>query len=257
MNAPFIRDDIAPDVPVVVMERLRALRQDAADCAALADAGRGSDAPGDLAERRARANAASQVLMRCQQHVERYSGALQEAAPVKVDLAPGETAIAALAACRQAIEVAKAALKAVRTAPVSGTETKARIRETVAAAAERGRPMIETKNGSLVIAWPRSGVAAPRLADDYAPTFGPIDIVAMLGWLDPERLIEKLEAEVDARFGQEGLTDAERQERQTALEADLLNLERKEETLIGMCRLAGSIVSRRSSADPRAVLNVL
>ena len=103
MNAPFIRDDIEADVPDSVMERLRALRQDAADAAALADAGRGSDAPADLAERRARANAASQILMRCQQYVERHAGALEAAPPVTVTLGSGETPTGALAAVRQAI----------------------------------------------------------------------------------------------------------------------------------------------------------
>ena len=145
----------------------------------------------------------------------------------------------------------------MRIAPVSGNETKARIRETIAAAAERAKPMIEAKDGSITIAWPRADVTNPRLADDFAPTFGPVDIVGLLAWLDPERLMERLEQEVDARFPGDGLSDSERSEKLAELEAELLAAERREEAIIGMAREGGANVSRRAHADPRAVLNVV
>ncbi len=255
MNAiPFIQDDIA--LPDAVLERLRNLRQDAADAAALADAGRGSDSPADLAERRARANAASQILMRCQQHLERHAGALQEAAPIKVALEPGQSTTAAVDACRQAIEAAKADIKSTRTAPPSADELKARAREMVAKAVKGFRPFIDTVDGLRVL-WPRTGVVNPRTADDYTETAAGIDVMSLLGWLDSEHLTERLEAEIDARFPGDGLTDSERATRQADLEAKLLETERREEELVRMARQSGSHVARRAHADPRAILGVV
>ena len=67
--------------------------------------------------------------------------------------------------------------------------------------------------------WPRAGATGRRTADDFTTTAGAVDIMALLGWLDRAALTECLETEIDTTFGEAGITDAERHQRQMDLEA--------------------------------------
>jgi hypothetical protein len=81
------------------------------------------------------------------------------------------------------------------------------------------------------------------------PGATPQDVMALLAWYDPDAMLERLMGEIgDA----EGVSAAERERREPALEARILAAERVEEGLIEQ-----SDIARRPDASPLAILGVV
>ena len=83
------------------------------------------------------------------------------------------------------------------------------------------------------------------------------DLLATFAWLDPTKLLKRLNAEVDELSDDEhALTDAQRAEQLAEIESDRLATEREEEHLIELAEGQGLNIARRTEADPRAVLGL-
>lgn len=78
----------------------------------------------------------------------------------------------------------------------------------------------------------------------------------LAAWLDPEALIRRLHAQIDATAAPDGVTAAERVARREAVERELLEAERTEEAIVERAIASGMTIERRTRADPRALLCV-
>jgi hypothetical protein len=79
------------------------------------------------------------------------------------------------------------------------------------------------------------------------------DILGLFCWLHGDAMIRKLESDIDELADDEGaLSDDEKREREAAILADILEIEREECALIE----AGAPYALRPDCDPRAVLNL-
>jgi hypothetical protein len=82
-------------------------------------------------------------------------------------------------------------------------------------------------------------------------------LVAFMAWLDPEKMIARLDKEIDERFTDKGaVSTAHRRRLEIETPDTVLRLERMEEGLVEHLLAAGETVERRADADPRAVLGV-
>ncbi len=80
---------------------------------------------------------------------------------------------------------------------------------------------------------------------------------ALFVWLNRDVLIAKLCAEVDAVADPaSALTAEQRRKENIRLDAEILRIEREEETLIVAAANEGTFITRRADADPRAVLEL-
>jgi hypothetical protein len=107
-----------------------------------------------------------------------------------------------------------------------------------------GRPIEDFYIGSFMAA-----------ADYRRPdTFRQVDVLALAA--SAELLGEKLKARLRRQYDKtpDGLTDADRKAKLSALDRELLDLELVEESLIRSAETAGFDVLRRHDADPAAVL---
>jgi hypothetical protein len=136
----------------------------------------------------------------------------------------GETPLAAIQRVRQEIDARRSELARIRSAPRPRTDIVAELRERVHALAARGRPRLD------------------------APPADRPDAVSLACWLDPERVIARLESELPGDAG-----DAVTAARSSSdVAAELLELERQEESLVEQAQH----VDRRWRASPLAVLGL-
>jgi hypothetical protein len=182
-------------------------------------------------------------------------------------LAKGQTPVRAVEALREQLGQLRADLRDVQAAPVPSGTVKQRVRDQVTALAERGCPNVgHAVEIGAAVAFPAPVVRADlfgHAAAEGAPRLvgfaqaAHVDPVALVAWLFPDRLAERLEAEVDALADDSAaLTDEERAAREAELRAQLLELERAEEVLVELAERDGTQVARRPDADPRAVLHL-
>lgn len=80
------------------------------------------------------------------------------------------------------------------------------------------------------------------------------DIGPMLAWMAGDALIERMHASIDAMDYRPGPPLAERPARLAKLQAELRELEMKEEALIVAAEEAGMLIARRPDASPEVVL---
>ncbi len=78
----------------------------------------------------------------------------------------------------------------------------------------------------------------------------------LLAWLDPERMVERLDAMIDALPDGEAMTTEDQQKALAELNAEIEALGRQEEALIEGAFAGGVDILRRSGADPACVLGV-
>lgn len=104
--------------------------------------------------------------------------------------------------------------------------------------------------------WPVALTAAHRRASpNFSDQGGRRVRLAVLCWLQRDRLVERLETEVnDLADDSQALDDAERGFREADLTARILQTERVEESFIEQADLAGQTIARRPDPDPRSVL---
>jgi hypothetical protein len=123
-----------------------------------------------------------------------------------------------------------------------------------AALVERGRPQLGIPDGkSLTIKFATESKFGSGIANDA---------VAVLAWLDPERMRARLRAEVDALYGRFAKTNTpilsadERVQTIQSLRDDILQCERNEENAIAVAEEMSLFIPRREDADPLAVLSI-
>jgi hypothetical protein len=175
---------------------------------------------------------------------------------------------AAIESARAQIATLRADQHQVRSAPLLSGVVRERVREQIAALAQRGvvdvLPVIEA---GRPLAFPmmdvRAEVSGHAISADganrlsaFALHTGP-DTLAIFSWLFQNELLDRLDVEITELADDENaLSDAERAERQAALAAELLQAERIEEALLVAAEAEGLQAMRRRDADPRAVLGL-
>jgi hypothetical protein len=83
------------------------------------------------------------------------------------------------------------------------------------------------------------------------------DAAALVAWLAPDKVIEHLEAQLDADYaGQLSLSDEEKRKRLADLDAKILAAERIEAELVWQAIERGESITFRPDIDPRAVLGI-
>jgi hypothetical protein len=160
----------------------------------------------------------------------------------------------------------------IEKAPVSSTIARERARVTVESLAAAGRPgldgLLAPEGGD--IAWPMLKLGRQTAVwQEYRPqSLAMIDHVgwaepptlpdtfALSTWIDPEALLTRLYAEIDATAAPDGLSAEERGKRLFGLDEERLQIERAEEVVIMQAEAEGLEIMRRADADPRAVLQV-
>lgn len=173
-----------------------------------------------------------------------------EPARVRLVKLQDETAKDAVTRMRNEIEQAKANLIEAQRAPLPRSEIIARARKHVDALAEKGRPHVhfDQKTGEFTVAIPpERGSGGPSIT----PVFG------VLAWLDPDRMFQRIKAEIEAKPEPEyTLTVEEKRTRVASIKAVIDTLERDEETLIVRAAAEGIEILRRPNAHPAAVLGI-
>jgi hypothetical protein len=158
----------------------------------------------------------------------------------------------------------RADLNAVMSAPIPSSVAKERIRDQINKLAASGVPsVLSVIEAGLPMGWPKTtfrgdflGVAGGAAAMGQAAVGAP-NALAVIAWLFKDRLLEKLEAEVDDLASDDAaLSDEQRAEREAALLHGILEAERVEESFIEQAETAGQTIQRRPDADPRAVLGL-
>ncbi|ODS03788.1 hypothetical protein AUC71_07740 [Methyloceanibacter marginalis] len=137
-------------------------------------------------------------------------------------------------------------LREVRTAPKTTDELKAEAKAFVDGLAKAGAPVMD---GGV----PRFG----QPTADYGTDVTQQKILGLIAWLAPDRLLARIEGEIDAGAGQDGaLASDERQRRVAELERKIAEIELCEEAYVSAGIERGLDVQRRVHASPAAVLSV-
>lgn len=175
---------------------------------------------------------------------------VRDAAPI---LQKGVSLPAAIESRRRRIRELDADLKSVKSAPWPSRLTKRRAHEQIVELSKRGRPdVFALVERFETIGWPM----IPTASDD-PPAAARVDAAALIAWALGPALIAAIDREIDELSDdQKALTKEQRKERQDQILADRLATEREEESLIERAETEGLPVSRRSDADPRAVLGI-
>jgi hypothetical protein len=95
-------------------------------------------------------------------------------------------------------------------------------------------------------------VAGPVIGTIQAP-----DAVGLIAFLCRDQLRAAVESEIaELADDEHALDPAARQERERAIEAQILETEHIEEAIIEAAEAEGTAIKRRDDADPRAVLHL-
>jgi hypothetical protein len=171
----------------------------------------------------------------------------------------GETVFDAVERLRRRLEDLRADLVQVERAPITSAAAKARARGEIEALAQRGVPdtfaLIEN---AAPLVWPTAKAEVVSWKDGrldpFVPTVTAVDSRAVLCWLFKDEMARKVEAEIELRSDDaNALTDEQRALRKAELEADILDVQREEESLI---MTAGGDIPRRPDSAPPAILGV-
>lgn len=164
-------------------------------------------------------------------------------------LNPGETITEAVERIRGEIAATQREIVRVRNAALPVETIKAHASDYVNKLVERGRPSIHSGHDSVFsVSIPSHGwtVKSP--------------VMEMLAWLDPQRLLARLLAEIEADaaalMDQLRLSSTERSELLAVLTETLDDAERQEEELISRAADAGTDIPRRPDASSAAILGV-
>jgi hypothetical protein len=166
-------------------------------------------------------------------------------------LKKGESLPAAIESRRRRIRELDADLKAAESAPWPSRITKQKAREQLAELGKRGRPDVFAlvERGQPIV-WPMLPTIPGREGER-----ADVDAAALIAWALGPVLTAAIDREIDELSDdQKALTAEQRRERKDQILADKLVTEREEESLIERAEAEGLPVTRRTDADPRAVL---
>jgi hypothetical protein len=171
-------------------------------------------------------------------------------APEAVKLKPhiNETVVSAITQFRRDILRVQQEIASVRRAPLKKTSRQEAVRAYIAWQAQRVGPKVTFDvQGNARVMWAEDMVANKD------------DLLGVLAWvMGPEKVLAAFSRDFDAEpEARNALTVAERQEKVAELSADLLRMERIEESLIMRAASDGTEVLRRPDASPLAVLGIV
>ena len=194
---------------------------------------------------------------------------IEMAPPIAVKLSKNQTAAGEVEAMRARLAELRADLHAVRSAPVTREMARAKVRAWVERLAEIGAidvlPVIE-RGVDPHVPLRSTATGSPGFPLHAADLVGPVprrlgnasvDVLPVVAWLFHDRLVDRLDAEIDALADDAGaLTDDERDRREREILRQIDEVERREEALIEAAEEAGAPIARRDDAAPAAVLGV-
>jgi hypothetical protein len=166
---------------------------------------------------------------------------LEAAKALKVKLKSGETHSQAVARLREQIGALRTERTRTELAAPTVEEMKAAAAEHVSKLAERGTPRLAIQHGKFEL------------------RFNPeLDAGCLLAWFHAAALLKRLEAQIDAMPKPAlAVTAKARADRLATIKAELLELERLEESLIVAAEEEGQSIPRRANADPYAILGLV
>lgn len=228
-----------PNSPALqsVRRRIQSLAEQVSELQAAADA------------RQQRAQTIGGLFQRIEAFINRLPDdhVLEGHTPAPPKLAKGESPPEAIEALRKTVRELKAEIARVRSLPVTPSEAKEKIRAEVAALVEKGRPNVAGVIGGFgAITWP----------DRMTAVGYQLDVLPLLTWLNRDAMLDRLEAEVDAIAGTDGISGPDRAKTLIDLERRRLETERIEELLLERMEAEGYSVLRRPDSDLRAVLHL-
>ena len=170
--------------------------------------------------------------------------------PPALALKDNETLAEAVERIRGEIAATQREIARVSNAGLPVDEIKAQAQDYVNGLVGHGRPSIQCDhNAAFTVSAPSHGWTGSRSSS----------LIAMLAWLDPQRLLQRLNTEIDADAAATDklrLTPNERGTLLSTLSQVLDDLERTEEALIEKAGDAGHVIERRNDASPAAILGV-
>jgi hypothetical protein len=185
-------------------------------------------------------NARANVVERC----ERYLAAAAYVEEAGASELPRPGRGDGVDSVRRRIAEARREAARVRSAPLPRKERAEAARRQVRALARAP----EVKGDSRV-QFPQARVGRPN--DDGTMNFAN-DALAVLAWMDPDGLAERVAATIPADKESGAMSASDREARLVELEAESLRLERLDEALVRGSQTA----ERRADADPRATLGL-
>jgi hypothetical protein len=204
-----------------------------------------------MGERRARRDEAHQLVVRIRTWVERLPPQMTFALVPPAEREPGdESARAAVERYRASIRNLRVEMEAVRKASLPEADIKNAVRAFIDKHAARGRPIIRVEGDKVDVLFENTKALVPG---DRLNASASADLFA---WLFRDELVVAFNREVEALNVQNALTREERSARLAELRAALLEAERAEEAAITRAGEEGTIIARRTDADPRAVLGI-
>jgi hypothetical protein len=136
----------------------------------------------------------------------------------------------------------------VKRAPAPLDDAKRQVRELVAALAEKGKPAVDIRSGTLQV----KGWTA---AEEHSPTFHSRTI-ATLCWLMPDVVIERLDEIIAPLADADALPHDQRKERLAELEQQIQEAELAEEAIITKAHADGVVIPRRHDQGAASILGV-
>ena len=161
-------------------------------------------------------------------------------------LRDGETLTAALARVRDEIGRLQSDLRSLAAAPLTKSELKAAARRWVEQMAEAGRPQVLIERGQFTVRFMPGAIGDGPLGPGSA---------AVLSALLPDVVLAALEQQIDAAAGN-GVSAADRGQRESMLLARIATLEFDEEALVEQAHENGHDVARRPQCSPLAILAI-
>jgi hypothetical protein len=205
-----------------------------------------------LGERQSRRDAAQSLVTSLTAWLERIppNVALEAVAPPAREPSD-ESTRAAVERYRRTISDLRAEMETVRRAPLPTPDIKKLVRVWVDQHATRGRPIVRVEGEKVDVLFENTRALVP--GDRHN---APLSVDTLV-WLFRDELATAMDRQVDALNVEGALTRAERGPRLEALRAALVEAERREEAAIVRAQQEGTLITRRSDADARAVLEIL
>jgi hypothetical protein len=164
----------------------------------------------------------------------------------------GESLEDAIRRVRSEITQVQATIAHIKQAPPSAAEVKSFLVGEVDRLAREGQPTVSFDAGKVQLTWPDQLRYAPPGQGLSAPSGSASKLDC---WLHRDEIVRALSAFADDIKG--GLSATERAQRIAELEADLLQTEFDEESLVEQGLAAGIDVHRRRDASPFALLGIV
>ena len=172
---------------------------------------------------------------------------LEDAKATKAKLKTGESHVDGVKRIRAEIAALVTERMAVQRAGLPKDAMKAMARAYVAEKAVAGRPRIRADHATFEVSFALDNWDRKRQIED------------VLSWFDPETMIARLDAEIDAMptaSGQLLLTPPEKTERLAAITISILELDRQEAAMIDAAQTNDQFIAHRDDISPQAVLGV-